>query len=296
MNTISWRHTAQGIGLSQRITMPFGMTVEEMALATHNSLEALTAWVRAPAGAVEKWWPLPRHLWKRVRPKTDDAILLGYRLGESALRDVFALASAVLITVAGAFLTPILGPIGAAIATAGLGLLSSLAVNALFPAQQAQTTSNFSPSTQAAKQFANVDSDSNILAKEAYLPIVIGTRRISPPELATPFFTLENGTQTVKRVFGLDGGHELTDIRVDGVPVSDFSSITTEVRDGLETSSVTTFVDKITKLDPVGQALSTFSTDGVDLVDQEVPANSEPRWVRFITAYDSKLEEITVRI
>ena len=287
MSRISTLHMAGGVGLKQAVPVPFGLNVEEIAMRVHGSTEALCAYVRAPIGCVEEWIEIDRDRWRLIRPKCDDCIMFGYRLhGGGLLKSVFAIASAVIVAAS----TLVFGPLGGVIAGIGLGLVSSL----LFPPSSSQA-SEAGPTTRA-RQFSNADSDSNILAKGTAAPIVVGTRRISPPELATPRQTLENGTQTIQRIFALTGQHLISDVQVDRAPISDFPAITTEIRDGAEATSITTFVDKISNLKSIGEELSTFSLDAVDLVDQTTPANSEPTPIRFVTIFDANLEEIAIRI
>jgi hypothetical protein len=294
--TLTTLHKANGVDLPvERLTMPYGMTVEEMAVATHAHLDGLTAWVRAPEGAGQDWIELPRHMWRHVRPKASDAVLYRYRLNDF-VRDLFAVAAAVLISVAVPFLAPVLGSVGAALAGAALGIGAQLALNALFPAQQSAIQALNSPPAERARQFANVDSDSNLLAKESYLPVVAGLRRIAPPEIAYPHFFLDNGQQAVHRLFALDGRHQIADVQIDKTPVTDFPAIETLIRDGDETTTVQTFITKVTKPTSVGEALVTFTLDSTALVDQETPSNSEPTPVRFQTASDTKLEEISIRL
>lgn len=299
--TLQTIHMAQDVGFSQRLTMPYGLTVQEIACATHSEIDGLNAWVRAPEGSAVEWIDLPRDMWRRVKPRVDGAVLFGYRLHGDWLKSAFAIAAAVLVSIAVPFLTPIIGATWAAVGAAALGIGAQLAINALFPAQQQATggggsSAMASAPTERARQFANVESGSNLLAKESYLPVVIGTRRIAPPEIAQPHYLLDQGIQTIQRVFALDGHHQISAIQVDGAPVGDFDSITTEVRDGQETSLVTTFVTKVTTPTNIGETLTTFTLDGLNLVDQEEPSNSEPQPVRFTTSADSKLEEISIRI
>lgn len=297
--TLQTLHKAHGVGLPpQTLTVAYGLNVEQIAEQTHGCEVGLRAWVRAPDGAAVEWIELPRGNWRLVRPKTDDVLLFGYR-PHNFIRDLFAVAAAVLVAVAAPFLTPFIGAPLAYLVAGALGIGAQLALNALFPAQQAQAsgaqTLNSSP-TERARQFANVESDSNLLAKESYLPLVVGTRRLSPPEIAMPHFMLDQGTQTIQRIFALDGHHEIGGVQVDGTPVGDFDSVTTEVRDGQETTPVTTFVTKVTKPVSIGETLSTFTLEETNLVDQEDPSNSEPQAVRFSTAADSKMEEIAIRL
>lgn len=288
-------HIAQGIGSAQRIDVRAGSSVADIAGAIHGALDGLTAWVRAPAGHANEWIEIPRSMWRVVKPKIDGVIMFGYRFGKSALKSVLSIVAAVLVAV----IAPYLGPAGiglltatqAAAAAAAVGIGAQLALNALFPPEAPA----FGATDDAAKQFANVETGSNVLAKEAYLPLVIN-RRISPPEIASPFAFLENGIQTLQRIFAFDGHHSITNVQVDGTPVADFDNITTEIRDGAETTGVSTFINKVTNSKRVQEQLSSFELDNAVLVDQDTTTNSEPRWVRFSTASDSKMEEISVRL
>jgi len=297
---------AQDVGLTQHLTLPLGSSVEDIACVSHSRLDDVRAYVRAPAGHAEEWIEMPRHMWRHVRPKVDGAVMFGYRLHGDWVKSAFAVVAAIAISIAVPFIGGlvgggIIGSIVGGVAGVALGIGASLAINALFPAQQAQQSAGYSAGggsipQERARQFSNVESGSNVLAKEAYLPVVVGTRRISPPEIAQPHYFLEGGQQAINRIFAFDGHHAITDIQVDRAPVSDYNNITTQVRDGAETTSVSTFVTKITAPTGISDTLSTFSLDATSLVDQETPSNSEPTWVRFTTVSNEKLEEITLRL
>lgn len=290
MTRIETLHFAQGIGAAQRISVPAGSTVAQIAASIHGATETLTAWVRAPSGHPDEWIEIPRAMWGLIKPKINSAIAFGYRLAKDALKSILSIAAAVLVAVIAPYLAPIIGPLAAGLVSAAVGIGAQLALNALFPTEQTAFGVE-----DAAKQFTNVESGSNVIAKESYLPIGIN-RRLSPPEIAAPFAFLENGIQTLQRIFALSGHHSITDVQVDGTPVEDFDSITTEIKDGAETTGVSTFIDKVTKSVRVQESLSSFTLDEEALVDQDTPSNSEPRWVRFSTASDSKLEEISIRL
>jgi hypothetical protein len=298
MNTIQTIHVAPAIGSRQRLAVPAGLTVAEIADLKHFGSQGLTVRLRAPAGHREEWIDLPPHMWRHVRPKADDVVLFGYRLQGDFFQSVFAVIAAVAVVAANVFLTPIIGAPLAALAAGLLGVGASLAINALFPAQQAASSNPALTSVpeERARQFATVESDSNVLVRDAFLPIVVGRRRILLPEIANPHFFLEEGVQTVHRIFGIDGHHLISSIQVDGTPIGDFPTITTQVRDGAETSLVTTFVTKVTQPVQIGETLSTFSLDATVLVDQETPSNSEPQPVRFTTGADDSMEEICIRL
>lgn len=305
--TVSTLHMPQGIGGAQRLTAPFGASIEDIAHAIHGEVDGLSAWLRAPAGHPVEWIEVPRRMWSWIRPKVADCVLFAFRPAGGGMRNIFRTIAAVLITVVAAVVAPwaaglvgggLLGSIFGAAVAGGIVLAGNLAINALFPAQQQQQgfANAATQPAQRARQFAAVESDSNLLAKESYLPIVVGARRISPPEIAHPHYYLDNGAQAVNRIFAFDGHHDITDVQVDRAPITDFETITTEVRDGAETTPVTTFVTKVTRPVQASETLSTFALDVTALVDQDQPALSEPQPVRFTTAADPKMEEISIRL
>lgn len=301
--TLSTLHRAQHVGFVQRVEVPFGMSIEDIALKTHATLENLTAWVRAPEGHTTEWLEVPRAMWGWIKPKVADAIMFGFRPGNNnILRSVFAIAATVIAAVIAPYLTPIIGTLGAALVTTAITVGAALAANALFPAEAPQVLAGSGSAQQGgfgqdkSSTFRNVDSDSNVLAKEGYLPLVIGKRRLSVPEIAQVRPFLQDGIQSIDRLFALSGAHKLSDIQVDGTPVGDLDSVTTQIIEGFESDPTDTFITKVSNLQSVGEALSSFALDGTSLVDQDTPANSEPRWTRFTTASDNKLEEISIRL
>lgn len=297
--TLTIAHHMQGVGSVHRISVPYEKaTVAEIADQIYAGAEGVSAWLRAPAGHAVEWIEIPRQMWSWIRPKVGDAVKFTFRPGKSILRTIFSVIVAVVVAVVAPYLTAALGAIGGSIASAALGVGLSLLGNALFPVSQAsQAAASGNVDSDKQRAFSNVETDSNLLAKEAYLPVVAGARRISPPELTYPLLRLENGIQTVSRVFALDGRHAISAIQVDETPVGDFPSITTEIKDGAEATSVaTTLLTKVNNTVNVSETLSTFSADEVTIVDQAKPSNSEPRWVRFTTVADPKMEEIILRL
>lgn len=295
--TISTLHRAGALGVSQRVAVPFGATVEQIALTYHQTLDGLTAWVRAPSGHAQEWLEIPRERWRLIRPKVDGVVMFAYRPHNNRiLRSIFALATTVIATIVAPYLAPMIGKLGAALVTSAITVGGALAANALFPVAAASAPTRGSVGETGSRSFANVDSDSNLLAKDSSLPLVFGRRRISPPELAQPRPFLTDGTQAIERLFALNDAHRVTDIQVDGTPVDDYDSITTDIIEGFETDPTETFVTQCSRVESVSETLTGFSLDGVQLVDQDTPAESEPRWVRFSTASDERLEEITIRL
>lgn len=299
MNLIATYHRAPLLGITQQIDVPFGLTVAEIARTCHGVADGVTAWLRAPVGHGHEWLAVPRQMWGYLRPKRGGVLMLCYHPadGGDVFKSVFLIAASVAVLVAAPYLTPILGTLGTALLSTAFLAGTSYLANVLFPTAQ-QTVGGFAAAGEAerVRAFANVASDSNLLAKEASLPVIAGTRRVSPPEIAHPRAYLESGVQTLERIFACDGHHLLQGVQVEGTPVDDYDGITTEIRDGAEASSVSTFVTRISSPVNIRETLSGFSTDGVALEDQETPKNSEPLWVRFTTKFHADMEEVMIRL
>lgn len=304
MKQIAVENFAQDVGLAQRYSIPFGYSVEEIAHYFHDSLENLTAWVKAPHGYHAEWIEVPRCMWRLMRPKIDGVLKFGYRLAKNALKSLFAIVATVAVSVvapwlAGTSLFSVFGTFAGAAATAALTVGVSLLSNTLFPASSAAQQSGYeAEGTNNSAAFTNVDSDNNILAKEAYLPVVAGLRRVSLPEIAQPraFLDPASGLQTLHRIFALNGEHSISEIKVNGVAIEDDDSFRYTVIGGSNEDTTETFVDKTSWQNNISAELSNFTLDDSLLVDQETPSNSEPRWEKFTTRYDPRIEAIYIRL
>jgi len=299
MTTITSLHRAPLLGTTQNIVVPLGWTVEQIAEFAHNSLDRVQAWVRAPAGHPTEWVQIPRNLWAQIKPKVANVVMFSYCPGDSGLlKSVFLIAATVAVLVAAPYLAPVIGTIGTSLLSAAFLAGTTFLANKLFPTAAEAIGGYASASADAGKTraFRDVASGSNLLAKESSLPRVFGQRRISPPEIASPRSYLNSGVVTLDRVFAFDDNHLISDIEVDNTPIGDFDSITTEIKDGAEATTVATFIDKISNSVSVSEELPGFSTDGTELEDQETPEDSSPSWVRFSTAYHKDIEEITIRL
>lgn len=304
MSAIEIRNFAQDVGIGQKNKVPFGLTVLEMAQVFYKDLDNLTAWIKAPVGASVEWFEVPRAVWGRLRPKIDGVLQFGYRLRNDAIKDVFSIVATVVVAVVAPVLAVSLGPILGAVATAALTAGVSLLSQTLFPVGGANQGLGVSIGTGAnegkneSRNFINVESGNNVLAKESYLPIVAGLRRVSLPEIAQPraFLDPASGIQTLHRVFALYGQHSITDVQVDGVPVEGNDSFEVEIVDGAEDGPTETFINKISFSEDISAELANFSLNETVLVDQDTPENSQPRWERFKTRFDDRVEAINIRL
>lgn len=292
-SSVNTQHYTAGLGVSQNVEVPFGWTIEQIAIAYHGCLDHVTAWVKGSGG---EWIEVSRNQWSRIKPKISGVVRFGYRVHGSIVRSLISIVATVVAAVVAPFLLPVLGTIGTALATSAIAIGGAALASALFPANTGLADNSFGKSNAQSNTYKDVSSDQNILAKEASLPLVVGARRLSCPELAQPLPTLVNGTQSITRLFALEGPHKISDIQVDGTPVDDFDNITTEVIEGFEADPTQTFVDKISNLQPVQEVLSSFILDDTSLVDQDEPSNSEPSWIRVVMAADTRMEEMSLRL
>lgn len=236
------------------------------------------------------WWPF-------VRPKAGTRLLLNYRMAGGGRGNLFASVALLALAVAapgiGGALAAGLGfsatGFAASAISAGLVIGGALLVGKLFPPER-----QMAEAVETAARFRDVSSDVNPAGRDAMLPIVLG-RRISPPDITDARIRVVDGVETVERLFALGGPHEITDIEVDGTPVTDFPAITTQVLDGSDAAGTYTFVDTISSATQIGETLSNFIADGVALEDQDDPENSEPRWVHFTTPGHESLDEVVIR-
>lgn len=305
MSALAIEHFAQDVGLTQRHQVPEGLSVYQIARRFHEHLDGLTAWVRAPEGCLEEWLEIPRSMWGFMRPKIDGVLKFGYRLSNDSFKKIFAIVATVVVAVVAPYIAPALVPIfgsfAFAAATAALTVGASLLQQALFPAgsgSSAQIGSGVKDGKNESRAFSNLEADSNLIAKEAYLPVIVGQRRVSLPEIAQarPFLDPASGLQSLHRIFALDGQHSISDIQLDGVPIAGDNNFKVEVIEGAEDDPTSTFIDKVSWTDDISAELSNFSLSEKVLVDQDTPANSAPRWERFKTRYDERLEAITIRL
>ncbi len=284
-----------------RIAVLPGQTVEQILEKHFGSSENAGVFIR---GHGIQWDPLPRKQWRNVKPKINDAILITHTLqGPGNKKAVFATIAMIALTIAAPYLAGpaglgfIAGTLTHTIATAAITIGGSLAIQALFPSDRSSPQDFGLPGGGSESgTFSDVTTDSNVLGKEAYLPLVVGQRRISPPDIVQPRTYLENGVQVLERLQALDGPHLLSDPHVDRSPTSDFDAITTQITDGKEATGTYTFVDKISVPVQISEQLVPFNLDGVDLTNQDQPADSEPGWIHFATPDNAFLEEINIRL
>lgn len=289
------------------------LSLGQIADGYHGCREGLKAWRRDEDG----WTEIPCEIWEDEKPGGDNEVMFTHRLHQGGGRNIFAKVAAITLAVLApgigeAVATAILpfgvavaGATGSAAFFATQALISSavivggtLLLSKLFPSGAGKNVGLIGrPEEELSGAFADVSSDASPLGKQAYLPDVIGSRRIVPPDVMQPRTHLQSGITTIDRVLALYGRHSLSEIRVDGTPADSISQITTETKDGSDAAGTyISFIDEISRTVNVSEQLSSFQLDGTTLEDQETPSNSEPRFHYFSTPGHESLEEIAIRI
>lgn len=256
--------------------------------------------------------PVDRRYWRSIRPRVNGPIPVavtlhvpagrggGARGGGGGGKNILAIVAAIALIAltswiggGGLAAAGILGEAFAAGATgarllaAGVGLIGSLAIQALSPPPAAQAQG--APAT--AEQPGSASASGNQIGRGNTLPAVVGTHRIYPSHITPPWVEIDGEDEIVRAAFGLAGPHLLEDIEVAGVPIDGAEDIEVETREGWEDDAALTLVTRQAYTMAPGPELSGYdfatptgeATNTRRLVDQETPSNSAPKWQRVVT-------------
>lgn len=217
-------------------TIEAGLSVQEIA-----SLYGIAqrVGIRAFVGDRE----VPRERWSIVRPRPGRVLRYtcvpeggGGDGGKSPLRTVMSLAL-VAASIAAPFALVGLGAdaavwgagtLGGGLFAAGVGIVGSLALNALIPAPSSviSNAAGFagSPSITGAR---------NSLRKFSPVPVILGRHRVVPSYAAVPYTETVNGEQYLRLLFLVGYGPlELSDMRIGETPLSEFEGVEVQTRAG----------------------------------------------------------------
>jgi sulfur carrier protein ThiS len=191
--------------------------------------------------------PIPRENWHRVRVKKGATVTFTPRLGHGdMLKSVLGLVVAVGALIAAPYLAPglvsALGGIGltvstgiaTALATGGIILAGTLALNALFPVAPAlDTTSTPLNSIRGANnQLGSVDTP---------VPVVLGKSLQSPFYAAKPYTEIIGNDQYLRMLFCLGYGPLAIDsLQIGATPLANYTDVEIEVRQGFPGDAPTT--------------------------------------------------------
>jgi len=255
---------------------------------------------------------VPRHMWRRVRPRTrsgfDITVRLAIRLGNSGggggaggggsgkniwttVATVAVLALAALVSF-GVFGTLGAFPLGAATITGAqvlgpaIAIGGALAIAALSPppsfsALAAPEAAAVAPGITSGESASAASLSGNVLAPGGSIPRVIGTRRVYPPLACRPLVDMVGDDEVVEAVFVLNGMHEVTDLRIGDTLLSTIAEVSTEVTDwtdGNETAP--TLVGRYSVTDQPAIELSKHKVDADldDMTIQTPVVDNVPQW------------------
>lgn len=275
----------------------------------------------ANAPGVPEWFPafgvaaingevIPPEAWGRVRPKTGTlerpvvielrAMPMGGGSGGSTKNILTTVAAIGLIAatgfvgagglaVLGAAFAP--GALGAQLAAAGIGIAGQLALTALAPPPPKNKNGDQALSSAgiAGNQLAPMDA----------LPGILGTMRISPPLIAPPYTTFQNGIVTAHAVFGWANRCLIEGLLINGTDAALITDATLQTREGVAGDARITICDKTvlevranTELKNFISANKTSKKDR--LIHQASPDSDLPQWQNYKTR--AACDEIWIRL
>jgi hypothetical protein len=260
---------------------------------------------RAPSGEI---YEVPRENWQRVYPKAGTLIAVyclpkgGGGGGGAARKDVLTtvatlavLAAATAVPFVGIPLIGIAGGTFAASVAGGLiGIAGSLAIKALAPPPIAanQKAADTGAETQ---QIAGVTG--NPLTRGAQLSCVVGTLVASPPYLARPYTTFENGETYAHAIVGFWGRHTVEDLKINGTDYALIPDLDVEIREGVAgDAKITVAPNTVIEDRTVGQ-LTEFKLDRTNtnrLENQSNPSANYPQWAYSTT--NGAADRINIRV
>lgn len=212
-----------------RAEIPVGVTIAEaLAFAQIHPSPLLHVFV----GDVE----VPAARWAHVKPKPGRQITVtatplggGGEGGKSGVRILATLA-----IVAGAIVAPyaIGGAawvaahgLGASLITAGVGLVGTLAVNALFPPSQPRFDASASSSP-------TLSGTGNEVRRYGVVPRPLGRHRWAPPYAAVPFTEVIGNDTYLRCLFAWYGPTAISELKLGDTPLEELEGVEVEIREG----------------------------------------------------------------
>lgn len=250
------------------------------------------------------------YLWNRIRPKARaDGVVpvrLGLRLsgggssggggGKSTFMTIATIAvlAATLfvggggLTLLGAGSTFAAGHIGAALAAGAISIAGSLAIAGLTPppAKAASLGTIQTPQAQTAPKQGTASLSGNSIGPGDPVSRCWGTHDVNPEMLVNPLREIVGLDEYVECVYGLNGAHAISNVRIDNVPIDILPDVTYQVVEGKPTDSAQTLIQRQSYTVEPRINLSRPQNDPttqINLLNQSTPANSLPQWYGFVT-------------
>ena len=211
---------------------------------------------------------VPQDLLHLVRPKSGARITVrvvpgdgggGGDGGKDTLRTVLTIA-VIAAAIFAPYALPLIGltakgiAIGTltygALATAVVGTVGLMAVNALVPPRLGPSTLAASSGVQAEESpNYSISGARNAPRPFGVVPVVLGTNRVVPPLGAQTFTEILGGEQYLRMlvIWGY-GPLDISDIRIGETPIADFDDVTIQTREGRDSdTALTLYPDTVTE-------------------------------------------------
>ena len=212
------------------LDVPAGLTLSAIIDHAASVLDMPSgAWRVSIAGDA-----IPRQNWGRIRVKPGITVMLLRVPKGDAFKQIAAIAVAVLATVVAPLIAaPIISALGltgaAALAvtgviTAGITIIGSMAINALFPkAQNSQVEDNTKP-------IFSIGGSQNQANPFGAVPVILGRHRTSPLYAAQPYTEIVGDDQYLRILFAVGYGPlAVSDIKIGETPLTEFEGVSYEV-------------------------------------------------------------------
>jgi hypothetical protein len=206
------------------IVLPQGITIAE---AVDHALPGATPDQRALAHVTLHGEIIPPGMWRAVRPKAWDQVLIEVvpGAGNGNLRLGLLIAVTIAAIAANVFLGPIIGPFAAAIAATAIAIGGSLLVNALVPVPQ--------PDKPLTGQTHAINGFQNSLAPNEPVPLVFGKMRFAPPFAALPYNTVVGDDRYITALFLAGYGPlALSDVWLGRTPIESYEEAQVVIHEG----------------------------------------------------------------
>lgn len=267
-------------GAPREFERPDRATLADVIALVPLDNEALRPLLRVKLGGVL----IDPSLYRRVLPKRDAflTVVLPVHGGDNNLLGTIAAIALIGASLfVGGFGVPFLGAAfaagttGASLVAGGLSIAASLLLQGLNAPQQAGGASS------DAKQIG-VATAQNSFEPGAYLPRVLGTRKISPPMVMPPYTEIISDDSFVTAVYGLAGPHEIGSLKIGSSEIAEAEDVEYEIREGFASDTDLTLVTRTVIEDGVSIALSRFVTTDGHILDTTASPNT-PFWHRVET-------------
>jgi hypothetical protein len=240
--------------LARLLPHPFSLERIERQVVEGQTIDEIMAAVGCKPGrayfVLLNGIEVPPQMWTRVRPKagsevTIKAVPLGGGGGDSnkTLRTVLLVVIVIValaLTIAAPYLGPVWG-IAALGAAAAISIGGALAINALLPPKF-----NLPRERGREEPGFSITGSRNVAAPGQAIPRVYGRHRMFPLYAARPYTEIVGEHQYLRMLFTCGMGPvEMQNFRIGETPLSDFSGVDIELREGYPSDSPLTLFGNV---------------------------------------------------